>query len=193
MYMDTAIVCSHPAMFVIFSHLPLCCLFSSHPVPALLHSFLPHLYFPIFKVSYPPQAAYFHLLVHFFLFSLSLAPCINQYCLLFSVSLHCYYHIPSFLDFLPFSMPSSAFSHGLVHLSVSCLSQRICLFISLLSPYSCVCFQCLYTQASPLPLHTFHLHGSLLLHSLFSTVFLQQVTFSCLLSVFYMNFFAKVL
>lgn len=90
-------------------------------------------------------------------------------------------------------MPSSAFSHGLVHLSVSCLSQRICLFISLLSPYSCVCFQCLYTQASPLPLHTFQLHVSLLLHSLFSTVFLQQVTFSCLLSVFYMNLFAKVL
>lgn len=57
---------------------------SARSAPQFSASFIfPH--FP--TLSYPPQAAYFDLIVHFLLFPLCLAPYIHQPCLFLSVSL----------------------------------------------------------------------------------------------------------
>lgn len=178
MEIDISTVCFHPATFVICSHLPHCCLSLTNQILALLHSFLPC--FPVFQQSfYPHQAAYFDLLVHFPLFPLLPAPYIHQPFIFLSVSLP--HSLPGFLAF---SMPSSAFTHGLVHLSVSRLSLGIWLFIPLLSPY--LCMPSINTHMLRPHLYICvpsRLHVSLLLPSFFFTVFLQKVRF-CLLSDF---------
>lgn len=138
--MDIPIVCSLPAMVVIYSHLPHCLLPVQFP-PCSVVFCLIHVS-PFSPFSKNVSSSLGCLLWSSSTFSSVSSLCSTIYLLTLpissSVTPHSCYHIPSFPDFLAFSMPSSPSCHLLVHLSVSCLSLQICLFTPSLSPYSCM-------------------------------------------------------
>lgn len=119
---DISTVCSHPVIFVICSHVPHC---SPKQILSLLHNFV---LVSLFSNSLLSSSS-------------SLLGCSSTFSsvssltsIIYSLILHVSFSVTphSLPRFLAFSVPPSAFTHGL---SVSCLSLRIWLFTPLLSPY----------------------------------------------------------